>query len=135
MQHFQAAAERLPAQYDAYEPLPGSHVNGKLTLSENIADVAGIAAAYDGYRAVYGGKEGPSAQGLSGDQRFFLSFAQIWRSKTRPEALRSSLLTNGHAPGEFRAATVRNVDAWYAAFRIPPSARLALAPEARVRVW
>lgn len=135
MQHFQAAAQRLTAQYDAYEPLPGSRVNGKLTLSENIADVAGIAAAYDGYRAVYGGKEGPSAQGLSGDQRFFLSFAQIWRSKTRPEALRSSLLTNGHAPGEFRAATVRNVDAWYEAFRIPPSARLALAPEARVRVW
>ncbi len=135
MKHFQAAAQRLTAQYDAYEPLPGSHVNGKLTLSENIADVAGIAAAYDGYRAVYGGKEGPSAQGLSGDQRFFLSFAQIWRSKARPEALRSSLLTNGHAPGEFRAATVRNVDAWYAAFQIQPSARLALAPEARIRVW
>jgi len=135
MEHFQAAAQRLTAQYDAYEPLPGSHVNGKLTLSENIADVAGIAAAYDGYRAVYGGKEGPSAQGLTGDQRFFLSFGQIWRSKVRPEALRSSLLTNGHAPGEFRADTVRNVDAWYAAFGVPPAARLYLAPQARVRVW
>ena len=135
MEHFQAAAQRLTAQYDAYEPLPGSHVNGKLTLSENIADVAGIAAAYDGYRAVYGGREGPSAQGLTGDQRFFLSFGQIWRSKVRPEALRSSLLTNGHAPGEFRADTVRNVDAWYAAFGVPPAARLYLAPQARVRVW
>ncbi len=135
MKHFQAAAQRLTAQYDAYEPLPGSRVNGKLTLSENIADVAGIAAAYDGYRAVYGGKEGPSAQGLTGDQRFFLSFGQIWRSKIRPEALRSSLLTNGHAPGEFRADTVRNVDAWYAAFQVPPATRLYLAPEARVRVW
>ena len=135
MAHFQAAADRLKAQYDAYEPLPGSHVNGKLTLSENIADVAGIAAAYDGYRAVYGGKEGPSAQGLAGDQRFFLSFGQIWRAKFRPEALRNSLMTNGHAPGEFRADTVRNVDAWYAAFAIPPTARLYLAPAARVRVW
>ncbi len=135
MEHFQAAAQHLTAQYDAYEPLPGSHVNGKLTLSENIADVAGIAAAYDGYRAVYGGREGPSAQGLTGDQRFFLSFGQIWRSKARPEALRSSLLTNGHAPGEFRADTVRNVDAWYAAFGVPPAARLYLAPQARVRVW
>ncbi len=133
--HFRAAADRLAAQYDAYEPLPGAHVNGKLTLSENIADVAGIAAAYDGYRAVYGGKEGPAAQGLPGDQRFFLSFGQIWRSKVRPEALRSSLMTNGHAPGEFRADTVRNIDAWYAAFAVPPAARLFLAPEARVRVW
>jgi putative endopeptidase len=135
MQHFQAAAQRLTAQYDSYEPLPGSRVNGKLTLSENIADVAGIAAAYDGYRAVYGGKEGPSAQGLTGDQRFFLSFGQIWRSKMRPEALRSSLLTNGHAPGEFRADTVRNIDAWYKAFAIAPEGRLYLAPESRVAVW
>ncbi len=135
MAHFQAAAQRLTAQYDAYEPLPGSRVNGKLTLSENIADVAGIAAAYDGYRAFYGGKEGPSAQGLTGDQRFFLSFGQIWRAKLRPEALRSSLMTNGHAPAEYRADTVRNVDAWYAAFAIPSAGRLYLAPEARVRVW
>ncbi len=135
MAHFQAAAQRLTAQYDAYEPLPGSHVNGKLTLSENIADVAGISAAYDGYRAFYGGKEGPSAQGLTGDQRFFLSFAQIWRVKARPEALRSSLMTNGHAPGEYRADTVRNVDAWYEAFSIPQGTRLYLAPEGRVRVW
>lgn len=135
MAHFQAAAQRLTAQYDAYEPLPGSRVNGKLTLSENIADVAGISAAYDGYRSLYGGKEGPSAQGLTGDQRFFLSFGQIWRVKVRPEALRNSLLTNGHAPGEFRADTVRNIDAWYAAFAVPLGGRLALAPEARVRVW
>ena len=118
-----------------HEPLPGSHVNGKLTLSENIADVAGISAAYDGYRAFYGGKEGPSAQGLTGDQRFFLSFGQIWRSKARQEALRNSLMTNGHAPGEFRADTVRNIDAWYAAFQVPATARLALTPETRVRVW
>ncbi|MEO8276824.1 MAG: M13 family metallopeptidase [Thermoanaerobaculia bacterium] len=133
--HFREGADRLAAQYDAYEPLPGTHLNGKLTLSENIADVAGIAAAYDGYRAFYGGKEGPGSQGFSGDQRFFLSFGQIWRSKVRPEALRSSLLTNGHSPGPFRALTVRNVDAWYEAFSIPDNARLFLAPKDRVRIW
>ncbi len=133
--HFSAAAERLRAQYDAYEPLPGLHLNGKLTLSENIADVAGIAAAYDGYRAAYGGKEGPSGQGFSGDQRFFLSFSQIWRVKARPEALRVALQTDGHSPGPFRAATVRNVDAWYRAFQVPESAKLYLAPAERVQVW
>jgi len=133
--HFRAAANRLAAQFDAYEPLPGMHVNGHLTLSENIADVAGISAAYDGYRASYGGKEAPSAQGFTGDQRFFVSFGQIWRGKYRPEALRRSLLTNGHAPGEFRADTVRNIDAWYAAFHVKPEAKLYLDPAARVRVW
>src|SRR5262249_5024688 len=101
--HFQSAADRLAAQYDQYEPIPGMHINGKLTLSENIADVAGISASYDGYRASYDGKEGPTAQGLTGDQRFFLSFGQIWRSKIRPEGMRFLLLTNGHSPGEFRA--------------------------------
>lgn len=135
MAHFRAAADRLAAQYDAYEPLPGLHVNGQLTLSENIADVAGVAAAYDGYRAASGGKEGPAAQGFGGDQRFFLSFAQIWRTKMRPEALRGRLMTDGHAPGAYRAATVRNVDAWYAAFAVEPGGKLYLAPEARIRIW
>jgi putative endopeptidase len=104
-----------------------------LTLSENIADVAGLSASYDGYHAAY-----PNAQMLQGftpDQRFFLSFAQVWRSKARPESLRVSLLTNGHAPGEFRAATVRNIDAWYKAFNVQPGQRLYLAPNERVRVW
>lgn len=133
--HFREAADRLVAQYNQYEPLPGSHINGQLTLSENIADVAGISAAYDGYRAVYQGKEGPAAQGFSGDQRFFLSFGQIWRSKSRPEALRNSLITNSHSPGEFRADTVRNIDSWYLAFKVQPDQRLFLNPDARIRVW
>jgi putative endopeptidase len=133
--HFRAAADRLAAQYDAYEPLPGSHINGKLTLSENIADVAGVAAAFDGYRAANGGREGATAQGFAGDQRFFLSFAQIWRSEYRPEALRASLVTNGHSPGPFRVATVRNIDAWYTAFGIQPGTRLYLPPADRVRIW
>jgi len=133
--HFRAAADRLAAQYDAYEPLPGLHVNGKLTLSENIADVAGISAAYDGYRAASGDSRGAGAGGFTHDQLFFLGFGQVWRSQARPEALRSILMTNGHAPGEFRADTVRNVDAWYAAFDVGPGRRLYLAPEARIRVW
>jgi putative endopeptidase len=98
--------------------------------------VAGLSASYDGYRKAYGGKAAPTAQGLTGDQRFFLSFAQIWRSKFRPEALRASLMTNGHAPGEYRADTVRNIDAWYAAFDvIKPERKLYLPPAERVRVW
>lgn len=133
--HFRAAAERLAAQFDAYEPLPGTHVNGKLTLSENIADVAGLSAAYDGYRNAYNGKPAPDAQGLTGDQRFFIAYAQSWRGKQRPETLRLQLMTDGHAPDEYRADTVRNLDAWYEAFNVQPGRKLYLAPEARVRVW
>lgn len=133
--HFRAAAEKLAAQFDAYEPLPGVRVNGKLTLSENIADVAGLSAAYDGYRAGYNGKAAPDAEGFTGDQRFFIAYAQSWRGKQRPESLRIQLMTDGHAPDEFRADTVRNLDAWYAAFNVQPGRRLYLAPADRVRVW
>jgi putative endopeptidase len=133
--HFRTTADRLAAQFDAYEPLPGLHVNGHLTLSENIADVAGISAAYDGYRSAFGKKESRGIDGFTGDQRFFIAFAQVWRSKQRPEALRGLLMTNGHAPGEYRADTVRNIDAWYAAFDVQPDCKLYLPPEARVRAW
>ncbi|MBD0371737.1 MAG: M13 family metallopeptidase [Pyrinomonadaceae bacterium] len=135
LKHFQEAAERLAAQFDAYEPLPGIHVNGKLTLSENIADVAGLSAAYDGYRAAYNGKPAPDAEGFTGDQRFFIAYAQSWRGKQRPETLKLQLMTDGHAPDEFRADTVRNIDAWYQAFNVQPGRKLYLSPEARVRVW
>jgi predicted metalloendopeptidase len=110
-------------------------VNGKLTLSENIADVAGLAVAYDGYRLSLEGRPAPEVAGLSGDQQFFLSFAQTWRSKTREAALRRQVVTNGHAPDEFRADTVRNLDPWYAAFDVKPDQKLYLAPPDRVRVW
>jgi putative endopeptidase len=133
--HVSAAADRLAAEFDKYEPLPGLHVNGKLTLSENLADVAGLSASYDGYRRAYGDKPAPSASGFKGDQRFFLAFAQVWRSKLRPEALRNSLMTNGHAPGQYRADTVRNIDEWYAAFDVKPGEKLYLAPAERVRAW
>ena len=133
--HFNAVGERLVAQYNAYEPLPGVHINGKLTLSENIADVAGVAAAYDGYRLAYAGKPLPDLDGFTADQRFFIGYGQAWRTKDRPEALRSQLMTDGHAPGEFRADAVRNVDAWYGAFDVLSSQKLYLSPEARVKVW
>ena len=134
-EHFTESGNRLAAQFDAYEPLPGVHVNGKLTLGENIADVAGLSAAYDAYRVAYNGKEAPSKDGFSGDQRFFLAFGQAWRGKMRPQLLRAIIATNGHAPGEFRADTVRNLDAWYTAFGVKPGEKLYLAPESRVRVW
>jgi putative endopeptidase len=133
--HFRASADRLAAQFDAYEPLPGMHVSGRLTLSENIADVAGLSVAYDAYRSASNGKSSPGPNGFTDDQRFFIAYAQSWRTKTRTEFLRVLLTTDGHAPDEFRADTVRNIDAWYKAFNIQPGRRLYLAPEARVRVW
>ena len=134
-QHFRAAADQLAAEFDAYEPLPGVHVNGKLTLSENIADVAGLSVAYDAYKSAYGRKPAPPQQGFTGDQRFFLAYAQSWRGKMRPEFLRVLLATDGHAPDQYRADTVRNIDAWYEAFNVQPGRKLYLAPAARVRVW
>src|SRR5574338_57288 len=132
---FQAAGQALAKQYDAYEALPGLHVNGKLTLGENIADVAGLAAAYDAYTASLGGKEAPVIDGLTGDQRFFIAFAQSWATKMRDETLRQRIATDGHSPGNFRALTVRNVDAWYPAFNVQPGQKLYLAPDKRVKIW
>ncbi|HKX92230.1 MAG TPA: M13 family metallopeptidase [Sphingomicrobium sp.] len=132
---FQQAGEALARQYDAYEALPGLHVNGKLTLGENIADVAGLSAAYDAYKASLNGKAAPVINGLSGDQRFFLAYAQAWATKMREQTLRNRIATDGHAPGNFRALTVRNIDAWYPAFNVQPGQKLYLAPDARVKVW
>jgi putative endopeptidase len=132
---FEAAAARLVRQYDAYKVFPDLSVNGTLTISENIADVAGLAVAYDGYRLALEGRPAPVVAGLSGDQQFFLSFAQSWRAKVREAALRQQVVTDGHAPDEFRADTVRNLDAWYAAFDVEPGQKLYLAPADRVRVW
>ncbi len=135
LKHFEAATAQLAAQYDTYKPFPDLAINGKQTLSENIADVAGIAAAYDGYRAALSGKTAPVEDGFSGDQQFFIAFAQNWGEKTRDAALRQQVMTDPHAPGEYRAATVRNIDAWYAAFDVKAGEKLYLAPEARVRIW
>jgi predicted metalloendopeptidase len=133
--HFKQSSARLVEQYNAYKPFADLAVNGKLTLSENIADVAGLAIAYDGYRLSLGGREAPAAQGLAGDQQFFLSFAQMWRNKSREAALRRRILTNGHAPPEYRADTVRNLNGWYTAFSPMPGDQLFLTPSNRVSVW
>ena len=132
---FEQAGDALAAQYSAYEALPGLHLNGKLTLSENIADVAGLAAAYDAYKASLKGKEAPVIDGYTGDQRFFIAFAQSWATKQREELLRRRVLTDGHSPGQFRALTVRNLDAWYPAFNVQQGQKLYLAPDKRVKVW
>ncbi len=133
--HFQAAAAKLVVQYDAYRPLPDMAVNGRLTIGENIADVAGLAAAYDAYRLSLRGKKAPPAQGFNGDQQFFLSFAQSWRGKSREASLRRQLITDSHSPAEYRADTVRNLDAWYEAFSVKEGQALYLAPADRVQVW
>jgi predicted metalloendopeptidase len=132
---FKAAGDALAKQYDAYEALPGLHVNGKLTLGENIADVAGLTAAYDAYKASLNGKPAPVINGFTGDQRFFIAFAQSWATKMRDETLRNRIATDGHSPGNFRALTVRNLDAWYPAFKVEPGQKLYLAPEQRVKIW
>jgi predicted metalloendopeptidase len=133
--HFQASTQALARQYSAYHPLPDLAINGQQTLSENIADLAGITASYDAFHASLGGRPAPVVGGLTGDQQFFLSFGQIWRTKFREPALRRQLLTNGHAPGPWRALTVRNLDAWYTPFDVKPGETLYLAPGDRVRIW
>ena len=133
--HFEASTAKLAAQYDTYKPFPDLPVNGRQTLGENIADVAGISAAYDGYRASLQGKTAPTEDGFSGDQQFFIAFGQNWASKSREAALRQQVLTDPHAPAQFRADTVRNIDAWYAAFDVRPGQKLYLVPLDRVRIW
>jgi putative endopeptidase len=135
LKQFNAAGDALAAQFSSYQPFPGVSVNGRLTLGENIADVAGLATAYDAYQLSLQGKPAQTLEGFTPDQRFFLGFAQAWRSKAREQALRNALLTNVHAPGQFRALTVRNLDAWYPAFEVKEGQKLYLAPDKRVKVW
>ena len=133
--HFEEQAQKLIEQYDAYELFPGVHVNGKQTIDENIADLGGVAAAYDGYHASLHGKQPPMQGGFTGDQQFYISFGQNWASKAREASMRRQVLTDSHAPGQFRADMVRNSDAWYKAFDVKPGETLYLAPENRIRIW
>ncbi len=135
VQKFKALSERLARQYDAYEPLPGMHVKGELTLGENSADLAGLAAAHDAWLTTLGGKSAPVIDGFSGDQRFYLGWAQVWRRNYREANLRQRLLTDPHAPSEQRSDIVRNMDPWYTAYKPQPGEKLYLAPDARVRIW
>ena len=133
--HFNASTSALAAQYDAYKAFPDLNLNGNQTLGENIADVAGLTAAYDGFQASLHGKPAPVVDGLTGDQQFFLAFAQNYAGKSREGALRQQVLTDPHSPGQFRARTVRNLDAWYTAFDVKPGQTLYLAPADRIHIW
>ena len=132
--HFKAAGDQLVRQVDAYEALPGLHLNGTQTLSENIADVAGLAAAFDAWKATAGATRS-TLGGFTGEQRFFIAFAQTWRVKMREPMLRKRIIGDGHSPGMFRPETVRNLDGWYTAFEVKPGQKLALPEAERVRVW
>ena len=133
---FEAQAEIFGSQYAKYEAAPGAFINPKLTMGENIADLAGLQIAYDAYHRSLGGKPAPVIDGLTGDQRFFLAFAQGWRSKERDDAIKSQVASDPHSPSRFRViGPVRNLDAWYAAFGIGPDSKFYIAPEKRVRIW
>ncbi len=133
---FQARAARLGAQYATYEPIPGARVNGDLTMGENIADLGGVLLGLDAYRNSLGGKPAPVLDGLTGDQRVFLGWAQAWRGKLRDDAMRKLVASDPHSPRQFRVnGPVRNIDEWYAAFGVTPDNRLYLAPAERVRIW
>jgi len=135
-QAFEARTAKLGAEYEAYQPLPGMHINGKLTMGENIGDLSGLAVAYRAYHIALHGKPAPVIAGFTGDQRFFMGFAQIWRFKERDQALRNQLLTDPHSPGMYRAfVPLTNIEAFYKAFNVQPSDSLYRPPEDRVKIW
>ncbi len=125
----------LADQFSTYKPFPDLAVNGEQTLSEDLADLAGLAASHDAWQASLDGEPAPTVGGFSGEQQFFLGFGQAWRFKMRDEMVRLAITSDGHALPEYRARTVRNLDAWYPAFAVQPKDALYLAPEQRVRVW
>jgi len=132
---YQLVTQPLVAQYNSYQALPGLAVNGQATLVENLADLGGLAAAFDAYRASVAGKGLSIEALLQQDRQFFIGFARSWRSKLSDEALRKLIATDNHAPDGLRIATVRNLDAWYEAFRVLPGQLLYLEPKARLRIW
>ena len=133
---FEAEAKKFGAQYAKFEVVPGAFINPELTMGENIADLAGVLVAYDAYKRSLNGQDAPVIDGLTGDQRFFLAYAQVWRAKAREDALRSQVATDPHSPTRYRTiAPLRNVDAWYAAFGVKPGDPMYIAPEDRARIW
>jgi putative endopeptidase len=133
---FKKLVDNLAVQYDGYTALPGLNLNGRLTLGENIGDLGGLSVALEAYRLSLNGKPAPVLDGLTGEQRFFLSWAQAWRNLTRDERLRVQVMSDPHSPAKFRVnGVVRNMDAWYTAFGIQPGDKLYLPPEQRVHIW
>jgi putative endopeptidase len=135
-ERFKALTARLGKQYSSYEAAPGVFINGDLTMGENIGDMSGLQVAYEAYHTALGGKKAPVIDGLTGDQRFFLSFAQAWRGKQRPDAIKTQVATNPHSPMRFRViGPLRNLDAWYKAFNIGPDSKFYIPPDQRVHLW
>ncbi len=135
-QRFEGGAKTLGGQFDTYSPFPGMHVNGALTMGENIADLGGILVALDAYHLSLHGRPAPVIDGLTGDQRFFLAYAQSWRDKRREDSVRQQVVSDPHSPEVYRVnGIVRNVDAWYAAFAVKPADALFLKPDQRARIW
>ena len=132
---FKSKQEAFGAQYDSYEPLPGEHVQGKLTMGENIADLGGILMAQDAYKLSLKGAPAPVIDGFTGEQRVFLGWAQVWRAKARDKALSQQMKTDPHSPAEFRViGPMRNIDSWYTAFGVTDG-KYYVKPEDRVRIW
>ena len=133
---FDARAKRLGAQYSAFEPAPGVHINGDLTMGENIADLGGVNVSLEAYHRSLNGAAAPVLDGFTGDQRFFLGWAQAWRGKARDSYIKKQVVTDPHSPRFFRIiGPTRNVDAWYAAFGVKPGEGYYVAPDQRVRIW
>ena len=133
---FKTQADKLGAQYSAFEPLPGAKVNGQLTMGENIGDMGGLAFALQAYHVSLAGKPAPVIDGFTGDQRVYLGWAQVWRQKSRDDAVRQQVVSDPHSPAYYRVnGTIRNQDGWYKAFDVAPGDKLYVAPEDRVRIW
>jgi predicted metalloendopeptidase len=135
-EEFTRRTKRLGAQYSAVTPLPGLHINGDLTMGENIADVAGLAMAYRAYKLSLNGQEAPVIDGFTGDQRFFIGWAQVWARKYREDELRRRLLVDPHSPSEARAnIVVANLPTFYSAFDVKPTDKMFRPEAQRVRIW
>lgn len=133
---FKLLGDKMVKQYSGFTPLPGVKLNGQLSLGENIGDHCGIVVGYEAYKLSLKGKPAPVLEGYTGDQRFFLAWAQVWRSLYTPEALRNQVQSGPHSPAEYRVnGTLQNVDAWYRAFNVTPNNKLYVAPNKRVRIW
>jgi putative endopeptidase len=135
-ERFKALTAELGKQYSSYEAAPGVFINGEFTMGENIGDVSGLEVAYEAYKMSLGGKAAPVVDGLTGDQRFFLAFAQAWRGNQRDDAIKTQVASDPHSPRRFRIiGPLRNLDAWYTAFNIAPDSKFYIPPEKRVRIW
>jgi putative endopeptidase len=133
---FEARTTNLGAQFDTYEGLPGLHVNGKLTMGENIGDLSGLTIALQAYHFSLNGKDAPVLDGYTGDQRYFLGYAQVWREKNSDASMREQIIADPHSPAHFRVdGATRNVDAWYAAFDVKSGEKYYLPPDQRVHIW